>query len=89
MIVQRSLTIINKRGLHVRPATQFAEVANRFHSAILVSKDGLDSDAKSILDLLMLAAAEGVVLLLKADGPDAGAAVDALEKLVLGKFGEE
>ncbi|MBI5365973.1 MAG: HPr family phosphocarrier protein [Planctomycetes bacterium] len=89
MAVERPLTIVNKRGLHVRPATQFAEVASRFSSSITVGKDGLLSDAKSILDLLMLAAAEGVVLHVRADGPDAEQAVAALEQLVAGKFGEE
>lgn len=89
MTAQRALTIINRRGLHVRPATQFAEVANRFASTITVTKDGLESDAKSILDLLMLAAAEGVVLNIRAEGPDADRALDALEQLVQSKFGEE
>ncbi|MBI3267758.1 MAG: HPr family phosphocarrier protein [Planctomycetes bacterium] len=89
MLVERPVTIVNKRGLHVRPATKFAEVANRFQSSISVSKEGVVSDAKSILDLLMLAAAEGVVLHLRAEGNDADQAVDALDALVQGKFGEE
>ncbi|MBI2899594.1 MAG: HPr family phosphocarrier protein [Planctomycetes bacterium] len=84
---ERQVTIANEKGLHVRPATKFAQVAVRFRSRIEVVKDGATVNAKSSIDLLTLAAEPGSVLLIRADGDDAQAAVDALAGLVADRFG--
>lgn len=87
MTAERQVTILNEKGLHVRPATKFAEAAARFRSKIDVLKDGERVNGKSSIDLLTLAAEPGTHLLIRADGEDAQQAVDALGQLVLDKFG--
>lgn len=81
--------IKNKFGLHARPSASFVQTASRFRSEIKVEKDGLVADGKSILDLMMLAAAQGNQITLKVDGEDAQAALDALGDLIEGRFGED
>lgn len=87
MISERQVTILNEKGLHVRPATKFAQVAGRFRSKIEVVKDGESVNGKSSIDLLTLAAEPGSTLLIRANGEDAQAAVDELAGLVGDKFG--
>ncbi len=87
--VTRDLKIVNKMGLHARPAMQFVDLANKFTSRITVCKKTHCVNAKSIMELLLLAAAFGTVLTVKAEGPDAKKAVEALAELVESKFGEE
>ena len=89
MIAERQVQITNTLGLHVRPAVELAETASRFSSRVFVVKDGVQVSAKSSVDLLTLAAVEGTRITLRADGADAEAAVEALARLVLEKFGEE
>jgi phosphotransferase system HPr (HPr) family protein len=84
---ERQVTIINEKGFHVRPATKFAQVASRFRSRIEVLKDGDTVNGKSSIDLLTLAAEPGAVLVIRADGEDAQAAVDELAGLVQDRFG--
>lgn len=86
--VERTFTIVNKLGLHARPATLFVKTANLFSSRITVQTDGHAIDGKSIIGLLTLAAAKGSSLTVCAHGDDAGEAIDAIEKLVARKFGE-
>jgi phosphocarrier protein len=86
--VDREVTIVNKYGLHARPAMRFVELANKFGSTIEVSKASLTVDAKSIMSVMRLAATKGTVLRIAADGDDAEAAVAALEELVQSGFGE-
>ena len=81
--------IKNKFGLHARPSASFVQTASRFRSEIKVEKDGLVADGKSILDLMMLAAAQGNQITLKVDGEDAEAALEALGNLIEGRFGED
>lgn len=81
--------IANRHGLHLRPATRFAQEAMRFASAVRVSWDGQEVNGKSILMLTSLAAEKGARLRLRAEGPDADACIEALEALVRGRFGEE
>jgi phosphocarrier protein HPr len=83
------VTIVNKYGLHARPAMQFVEIANRFNCKIEVANGPLVVDAKSIMSVMRLAATKGTVLKLLADGEDAEPAVEALGKLVGDGFGEE
>ena len=87
--MEREIKISNKLGLHARPAMQFVDVANQFHSAIRVWKADQCVDGKSIMHMMMLAATEGTSLKIQADGDDAAAALDALERLVNSRFGEE
>ena len=81
-------TIVNPLGLHARPAAQFVRLANSFASDILVSKDGLDVNGKSIMGVMMLAAECGSAIRIRASGQDAERAVEALARLVADGFGE-
>ncbi len=86
--VERDVEIVNRYGLHARPAMQLVELANRYSSKIEVSNGTLTVDAKSIMSVMRLAAVKGTVLKITADGEDAGEAVDVLVKLVADGFGE-
>jgi len=87
-VARRQVEITNELGLHLRPAQKFVQLASQFQSEIRVRVNGKDSNAKSILDLTLLAAENGTRLDLEARGPDAEAALDALARLVLSQFGE-
>jgi phosphocarrier protein HPr len=87
--MDRQVTIQNKLGLHARPAMQFVDIANQFKAAIKVCKGDQVVDGKSIMQMMMLAASAGTPLKIIADGDDAGGALDALEKLINERFGEE
>ena len=87
--VVRTLEIVNKKGLHARPAAKFAQMVDQFDAEVWVSAGGERIDGSSILDLLMLSAAPGCTITVEASGPDAQAVVDAITKLVSGGFGEE
>ncbi len=86
---EREVTILNAHGLHVRPATKFAEAAEKFSSEVIVSKDGNQVNGKAIMELLILAAPAGTVLRIRCEGPDAEKAADALAALVHARFGIE
>jgi phosphocarrier protein HPr len=89
MIAERTVTILNMLGLHVRPSAEFAGVASKYRSRVNVIKDGQAVNAKSSIDLLTLAAIAGTQLTLRAEGEDAQQAVDALAGLIESRFGEE
>ena len=89
MVVERSAPIVNRLGLHARPAAEFVKIANRFKAHIVVKKDELEVNGKSIMGMMMLAAECGSALLIRADGDDAEQAVDALLALVAAGFGED
>ena len=82
-------TIVNRLGLHARPAMTFVDVASGFASEIRVCKEDNEVDGKSIMQMMMLAAGKGCVLRITADGADADADIDALKKLVDAGFDEE
>ncbi|NLF32084.1 MAG: HPr family phosphocarrier protein [Planctomycetes bacterium] len=86
---QRDVTIVNKQGLHARPAMQFVDTANQFDSTITVVHGDKQMDGKSIMSVMQLAATMGTTLRLIAEGDDAGQALEALDRLVAGGFGEE
>ena len=88
-VQQLSLAVVNKFGLHARPAMQLVDTASKFDSKITLSNGSLEIDAKSIMSVMQLAAAKGTVLQLTAEGDDAGAALDALAELINSGFGEE
>jgi phosphocarrier protein HPr len=85
----REVSIVNKYGLHARPAAEFVKLANRYSSEVWVSKDGIVVSGKSIMGVMMLAAECGSTIAIRAVGDDADDAVDALTSLVSSKFGEE
>lgn len=85
---RKEIEIINKLGLHARAANKFVSTAMRFESRIEVNKDGKLVDGKSIMSVMMLAAAIGSVLEISTDGADEVEAINALEALILDKFGE-
>lgn len=87
--VIRQMKICNRRGLHARASAKFVQTVSSFASDISVERDGLEVDGSSILDLMMLAAADGATITVKASGPDAEEAIDAVERLVCDRFGEE
>jgi phosphocarrier protein len=87
-VLEREATIVNPLGLHARPAAQFVRLASSFASDILVSKDGIDVNGKSIMGVMMLAAECGSAIRIRASGDDAEDAVDALARLVADGFGE-
>jgi phosphocarrier protein HPr len=88
-VVSREVEIVNRLGLHARAAARFVQVATRFRARVTVSRDGRVMDGKSILGILLLAASQGTRLVVSAEGDDEQAAVDALERLIAGRFGEE
>ena len=88
-MAKKDFTILNKLGIHARPAAQFVKTANRFQSDIYVEKDGEEVDGKSIMGLMMLAAGHGSVISVNAEGSDADAALDAIGDLITRKFEEE
>ncbi len=88
-MTRREVRITNRLGLHARAAARFVHTANRFASHITASREGKTMDGKSILGILLLAASQGTVLELAAEGDDEEAALDALGKLVASGFGED
>ena len=85
---ERTVQIVNKNGLHARPAAEIVKLAARFESEITVVKDDLDVNGKSIMGVMILAAEHGSSITFRAEGPDADQALDALSTLVSNKFGE-
>jgi phosphocarrier protein len=87
-LVRRELRIVNPMGMHARPASLLVKLANRFESEIGLTKEGLRVDAKSVLQVMTLAAEQGTVLWLEARGSDASSAADAIEKLFQDGLGD-
>jgi phosphocarrier protein len=85
----KEMTVVNKLGIHARPAALFVKTANRFACDVFVEKDGEKVNGKSIMGLMMLAAGPGSRLTVHADGPDAGKAIDEIEALLKRKFDED
>ncbi|HEX8281590.1 MAG TPA: HPr family phosphocarrier protein [Chthoniobacterales bacterium] len=87
--VQKEVTIVNRLGMHARPAAMFVRVASRFRSEVWVEKEGEQINGKSIMGLMMLAAGQGSKLLIRCEGPDADEALRELERLITDKFNED
>jgi phosphocarrier protein HPr len=81
--------IVNKYGLHARPAAEFVKLANRFRAEVWIRKDEVEVSGKSIMGVMMLAAEFGSMVNIRAQGDDAADAVNALAELVSNRFGEE
>ena len=88
MNVEQSVRILNKNGLHARPAAEMVKAAAKFKSDITISREDIEVNGKSIMGVMMLAAECGSTILLRATGPDAQEAVSALATLVASRFGE-
>ncbi len=87
--IVRDFEIINQRGLHARASAKFVQLLSGFQAEIRVEKDGVSVGGTSIMGLMMLAASPGCCIRVTADGPEAQAAMAALESLIAAKFGEE
>ena len=85
----REVTVVNQLGLHARAAARFVHLATRYHAQIRVGRDSKVMDGKSIMGILLLAAARGTKITISADGADERDAVEALSQLVTSGFGEE
>ena len=88
-MIEREATIVNRDGLHARPAAKIVRLASNFSSEVELAKDGVGVNGKSIMGVMMLAAECGSSITIRADGPDAAEAVEALAQLVASGFGEE
>jgi phosphocarrier protein HPr len=87
--MERVVTIKNKLGLHARAAALFVQTASKYASEVTIEKDGMEVNGKSIMGLMMLAAAKGTHVRIKAIGDDEEKALDAISMLVADKFHEE
>ena len=85
---QRELEIVNKLGLHARASAKLTHLASRFKSQVFLSRNGRRVNAKSIMGVMMLAAARGATVMLETEGEDEGEAMEALAALVAARFGE-
>lgn len=86
--IRRTLEIVNKLGLHARAAAKLVDLAAGFESRIRIRRDEREADAKSIMRVMMLAASKGMRIEVVAQGADATEAVDAIARLVAGRFDE-
>jgi phosphocarrier protein len=86
---QRDVEIVNKLGLHARPSAKLTQLASSFKSKVFMSRNGRRVNAKSIMGVMMLAAAKGSTITLETDGEDEVDAMDALVGLIASGFGEE
>ena len=87
--LEKEIAIVNRLGLHARPAAMFVRIASRYRSEIWVSKEGEEVNGKSIMGLMMLAAGQGSKLKIRCEGPDADKAFEELEQLIKAKFNED
>ena len=87
-MVERTVQILNKNGLHARPAAEIVKLAAKYKSEVTISRDGTEVNGKSIMGVMMLAAEFGSTIELRASGPDENEALDAIAKIIENKFGE-
>ncbi len=88
MMMERTVEIVNKNGLHARPAAEIVKLSSKFRSEITIVRDDLEVNGKSIMGVMMLAAECGSHILVRANGDDAEQALNAIAELVAAKFGE-
>jgi phosphocarrier protein len=87
--LEKEFTIVNRLGLHARPAAMFVRIASRHRAEIWVSKEEEEINGKSIMGLMMLAAGQGSKLRIRCEGPDADKAMEELEELIKAGFNED
>ena len=88
-MISQSVTVVNQLGMHARAAAKFVHLATRYQSRVRVACDSREMDGKSIMGILLLAAARGSTITISAEGVDEGDAVRALVSLVASGFGED
>ena len=88
MMTERTVEIVNRNGLHARPAAEIVKLSSKFNCDITIVREDLEVNGKSIMGVMMLAAEYGSNILVRANGPDAEQAVNAIADLVAAKFGE-
>jgi len=88
-MLQREVDIINKLGLHARASAKLTQVAGRFEADVWLSRNGRRVNAKSIMGVMMLAAAKGSTVLVETDGSDEADAMEAVTNLIANRFDEE
>jgi phosphocarrier protein HPr len=88
MMMERTVEIVNKNGLHARPAAEIVKLSSKFKSEITIVRDDLEVNGKSIMGVMMLAAEFGSNIVVRATGDDAEAAINAIAELVAARFGE-
>lgn len=86
---EREFTIVNKLGLHARPSAMLVKTASRFAADITIEREGISVNGKSIMGIMMLAAAKGTVIHVRIDGPDEEEAITTLGELISNGFGED
>ena len=86
---EKEITVVNRLGLHARPAALFVKVASRFRAEVWVKKESEEVNGKSIMGLMMLAAGQGSKLHIRCEGPDADKAMEELEALIKAGFNED
>ena len=87
--LEKEITIVNRLGMHARPAAMFVRIASRYRAEVWVEKEGEKINGKSIMGLMMLAAGQGSKLKICCEGPDADKAMGELEELIAAKFNED
>jgi len=87
--VEKEIAVVNRLGLHARPAAMFVRIASRYRCEVWVDKEGEEVNGKSIMGLMMLAAGKGSTLHLRCEGPDADRAAEEIEELINSKFNED
>ena len=88
-MLRQDIEIVNRLGLHARASAKLTQLASSFQSEVWMSRDGRRVNAKSIMGVMMLAAAKGTVIEISVDGPDEERAIADLEELINNRFGEE
>lgn len=88
-MIERDVRIVNRLGLHARAAAKLVHLANRFDADVWLIRNGEEVDAKSILGILLLAAAQGSEIRVRCEGPDEGQAIEEICQLIDGGFDEE
>lgn len=87
-MIEREVTVVNRAGVHTRPASMIVRTASKFKSDFFIQKDGYEINGKSIIGVMTLAAEQGATLTLLLEGADEADAADALEALFASGFGE-
>jgi len=87
--IEKDVIIVNRLGMHARPAALFVRVASRYRCEVWVEKEGEQINGKSIMGLMMLAAGQGSKLTIRCEGPDADKVLEELEELIQKKFNED
>jgi phosphocarrier protein HPr len=87
--IEKDIAVVNRLGLHARPAAMFVRIASRYRAEVWVAKEGEEVNGKSIMGLMMLAAGQGSKLRIRCEGPDADKAMEEIEELIKARFNED